>query len=51
MAAAQIAERVTNCLTESRPRPTADDFMPRWGGHRDDLDAYAEGDGRGQRDP
>jgi hypothetical protein len=31
MAAALIAERITNSLLEVRPRPRQDDFLPRWG--------------------
>lgn len=28
---AQLAERITNSLTNQQPRPTQADFMPRWG--------------------
>lgn len=39
-AAALIAERVTNSLVEMSPRPTQDDYMPKYGRRRllDDVD-------------
>lgn len=53
VAAALIAERITNCLTKSKGRPpTQDDFMPEWR-RSGDLDAYDDGEGAadGERAP
>jgi hypothetical protein len=42
-AAALIAERITNSLTDTKPRLTQDDFMPRWGVRRvEDVEADDE---------